>query len=120
MGAWLLAVAARHIIDAPPQGRFIAVPVDGSQQARIDGERLVWMLRAGRPVYFNVPLEQTDRAWVNARSLDFGYAGSFQLHRWPAWGDAHHERAANRAPPTMVGNDGFSLKANSEANCTDH
>lgn len=97
--AWLLSAAARHVIDAPPQGRFIAVPVDGSEQARIDGERLVRMLRAGRPAYFNVPLDLTDRDWVQARAFEFGHATRFHLHRWPAWGDVHLERASNRARP---------------------
>lgn len=95
--AWLLATAARHMIDAAPQGRFIAVPVDSGEQARLDGERLVRIMRAGRPVFLNVPLDQTDHNWTQARAGAFEGATLFNFYRWPAWGDRILERAANRA-----------------------
>lgn len=84
---------ALYRLDAPPMGRFFALPVDGDETARLEADALVRMLRLGKPAYARVPLAETDPGWVAGRAEAFGGAQIFDLYRWTT----EAERLADRA-----------------------
>lgn len=80
-------------LDAPPMGRFFAVPVDGDEAARLEADALLRMLRLGQPAYARVPLAETGPGWVAGRAEAFGGAQVFDLYRWTAETELLADRA---------------------------
>lgn len=84
---WLIRAASLYLVEAGRRGRFIAVPNDGSPEARADAMRFVRFLGESRPVLFRVPLADLDRGWTLARGPAFDDPTEFDLYRWPSEAD---------------------------------
>lgn len=76
----LLKSLSLYKVSAGALGDYLAVPIDGSIEAREEAEEIVSYFDLRRPVSFECLVREVDPAWLRSRSDHFGGASLFTMY----------------------------------------